>query len=504
MTLINSQGLARILASRGEYSHATTLSQYCSMSHCRGAGVSISETSKESAIPVYTLRHTWLAIATLVLVISIVAATTWKSQTSLAEMHAVTDARAQARSGRLQLEHVLSLLKDIETGSRGFVLTGEDGYLDPYRQGIKVLPDEYARLKRLLAPSLPPGFTWEQLDTQVKFQLERAAAIIAATRLKSKTIIEETTSFAAGKQSMDQIRQRFNMLDIHQVQQIATLNAHVLDLRRRTRIFSLLTTGAAIFLVIVTAALLLRERYLRRKLEEFLRQSNQTLEARVIERTIELTTAHNLLTDFATEQERAIEAERYRLAREVHDQIGQIFTTIKLICHSTPNNNFSPAQQAALDQAIDLGLASARRITTELRPPLLDDLGLEAALQHFAAEYSRHSKLSCVIKIQNHQKLSAPQALALFRITQEATTNILRHAGATEVQIAGSASNDNYLLSISDNGRGIDLDNIRPGAIGLISMRERTMLINGTFRIFPKKNSGTCIEVRLPLIKNTS
>lgn len=473
------------------------------MSHCRGASVSISETSKESAIPVYTLRHTWLAIATLVLVISIVAATTWKSQTSLAEMHAVTDARAQARSGRLQLEHVLSLFKDIETGSRGFVLTGEDSYLDPYRQGIKVLPDEYAHLKRLLAPSLPPGFTWEQLDTQVKLRLERADAIIAA-RLKSKTIIEETTSFTAGKQSMDQIRQLFNMLDMHQVQQIAALNAHVLDLRRRTRIFSLLTTGAAIFLVIVTAALLLRERYLRHKLEAFLRQSNQTLEARVIERTIELTTAHNLLTDFATEQERAIEAERYRLAREVHDQIGQIFTTIKLICHSTPNNNFSPSQQAALDQAIDLGLASARRITTELRPPLLDDLGLEAALHHFAAEYSRHSKLSCVINIQNHQKLSAPQALALFRITQEATTNILRHAGATEVQITGSASNDNYLLSISDNGRGINLDNIRPGAIGLISMRERTMLINGTFRIFPQKNSGTRIEVRLPLIKNTS
>ncbi|MBT9462090.1 MAG: CHASE3 domain-containing protein [Rugosibacter sp.] len=466
--------------------------------------MSISETSKESAIPVYTLRHTWLAIATLVLVISIVATTTWKSQTSLAEMHAVTDARAQARSGRLQLEHVLSLFKDIETGSRGFVLTGEDSYLDPYRQGIKVLPDEYARLKRLLAPSLPPGFTWEQLDTQVKLRLERADAIIAATRLKGKTIIGETTPFAAGKKSMDQIRQRFNMLDIHQVQQIATLNTHVLDLRRRTRIFSLLTTGAAIFLVIVTAALLLRERYLRRKLEAFLRQSNQTLEARVIERTIELTTAHNLLTDFATEQERAIEAERYRLAREVHDQIGQIFTTIKLICHSTPNNSLPPDQQAALDQAIDLGLASARRITAELRPPLLDDLGLAAALHHFSAEYSRHSKLSCVINIQNHQKLSAPQALALFRITQEATTNILRHAGATEVQIAGSASNDNYLLSISDNGRGIDLDNIRPGAIGLISMRERTMLINGTFRIFPQKNSGTCIEVRLPLIKNTS
>lgn len=303
--------------------------------------MSISETSKEIAIPVYTLRHTWLAIATLLLLISIVAVTAWKSQASLAEMHAVTDTRAQARSGRLQLEHVLSLLKDIETGSRGFVLTGEDSYLDPYRQGIKVLPDEYGRLKRLLAPSLPPGFTWEQLDTQVKLRLELADAIIAA-RLESKKIIEETTLFAAGKQSMDQIREGFNMLDIHQMQQIATLNAHVLDLRQRTRIFSLLTTGAAIFLVIVTVALLLRERYLRRKLEAFLRQSNQTLEARVIERTIELTTAHNLLTDFATEQERAIEAERYRLAREVHDQIGQIFTTIKLICHSTPNNNFPP------------------------------------------------------------------------------------------------------------------------------------------------------------------
>lgn len=214
--------------------------------------------------------------------------------------------------------------------------------------------------------------------------------------------------------------------------------------------------------------------------------------------------ASQRIASFATAQDQAIEKERRRVAREVHDQMGQVFTAIRLIVQSMPHEVFPAGQEAALQQALEMGIASARRITAELRPPLLDDLGLAAALDHFGKELARSSALVCTVTIRDEERLCGPQALTLFRIVQEAATNILRHAGATRVDITGQGHGDEYHLRIEDDGRGFDQADVRRDAMGLINMRERARLMHGQCEISARPAGGTVVVVSLPLDKTLS
>ncbi len=223
------------------------------------------------------------------------------------------------------------------------------------------------------------------------------------------------------------------------------------------------------------------------------------LENRVAERTQELQAAKARSQHFADRLERSIEEERQRVAREVHDQMGQVFTAIRLILQSIPRSAYPSGQEAALNQALDMGISSARRITAELRPPLLDDLGLAAALQHFAKEPALAGHLTIDVLVDDQECLSADQSLGLFRIFQEAVTNIKRHADARNVTLTGQREGAHYRLTIEDDGCGIDLGNVRSGAMGLINMQERAALMHGQCKIGRGQSGGTCVEVLLAL-----
>lgn len=210
------------------------------------------------------------------------------------------------------------------------------------------------------------------------------------------------------------------------------------------------------------------------------------------------------LASFASEQNLAIEAERKRLAREVHDQIGQVFTAIQLIIHSLRRDAYLPGQEAALKQALEMGIATTRRITSELRPPLLDDLGLASALEHFTTETLGSTTLVCEIDIESEDLLDSTQTLTLFRIAQEAVTNVLRHADARHVLIDGRREGAHYRFSVTDDGRGFSTAEGRKDAMGLIGMRERARLIGGACEISSGAQGGTSVKIVLPLGDNAS
>jgi len=239
----------------------------------------------------------------------------------------------------------------------------------------------------------------------------------------------------------------------------------------------------------------------RRKLEEAaaLRDSNQLLEQKVAARTTELAEARSRISAFAAAQEARIEQERRRLAREVHDQLGQVFTAIKMIVQSMPRGALPAEQHEALGHALELGIAGARKIAGELRPPLLDDFGLAAAIGHFARETLAPVNLSFEVDVRDDDRLGSAQALALFRIAQESVTNVLRHANARRVRFTGHRDGNRYVLAVEDDGKGFETSQVRPGAMGIASMSERANLFGGAVRLTAADGQGTRVEATLPL-----
>jgi two-component system, NarL family, sensor histidine kinase UhpB len=154
-----------------------------------------------------------------------------------------------------------------------------------------------------------------------------------------------------------------------------------------------------------------------------------------------------------------------------------------------------------MSQLLDLASDAVHRISSELRPSILDELGLEAAVEWYVEEFEKRSGISCrLVATMADTDLSSDQAIALFRILQEALTNVARHAGATAVAIRLAAEDGRVTLGIIDNGSGIPADKVGdPQSIGLVGMRERARALGGDLTVRPLPSHGTGVEVTLPL-----
>ena len=199
------------------------------------------------------------------------------------------------------------------------------------------------------------------------------------------------------------------------------------------------------------------------------------------------------------------EQERTRIAMELHDDLGQQLTGLKLEL-SWLGGRLKEGRQATSDEVgamrrlLDAAIASVRRIATDLRPLILDDLGFGEAVAWQTAEFARRSGLEITLDLQAQAMVQDDAlATALFRIVQESLNNVVRHARATSVLVRLACDGDELALTVRDNGTGI-VDCARPGSgIGLVSMRERATALGGQFRISGAAGAGTTIEVTLPL-----
>ena len=199
------------------------------------------------------------------------------------------------------------------------------------------------------------------------------------------------------------------------------------------------------------------------------------------------------------------ENERRRLSRELHDETGQVFSAVRIEL-GVLREGLPPAQSARLDQVlglIDKGIRSIRSVTNDLRPSLLDDLGLLPALRSLVAEFGDRSGMRVELDAPaSLPPLSEEAELALFRALQEALSNVLRHAQARSVDVGISVSREGVLLEVRDDGRGPN--GARPeelergGHMGLAGMRERIGALGGTVRFGGGPGAGALLEVRLP------
>jgi signal transduction histidine kinase len=213
-----------------------------------------------------------------------------------------------------------------------------------------------------------------------------------------------------------------------------------------------------------------------------------------------------MLQNLARHLQDAGEKERSRLAHELHDELGQTLTAMKMDVAWILSK--LPADQSALRaRAVDLAkladhtLKAVRRLSQEMRPGVLDDLGLPAALEWQATEFSERTGIPCRVKTSIEEgRLTKNQDTALFRIVQEGLTNASRHSQATAIDIILEEVDGAVILRIADNGRGIRDDEARGGrSLGLLGMHERAAAAGGRTSIKGTPGRGTTITVTIPL-----
>ena len=258
----------------------------------------------------------------------------------------------------------------------------------------------------------------------------------------------------------------------------------------------------------------------RREREASINMLNEHLEARIEARTAELTqlnetlqtevrerkNAEEQMRALAARQERVREDERTRLAREIHDEFGQMCTALKMdiawIAKRLPKDEVKLADksQAALKLVGEL-IKSLRQVSTELRPSMLDTLGLVSAIEWQAQQFESHTGIRCELFLPEKDfYLDKERSTAIFRIFQETLTNVARHARAKKVKTSLMTADHSIALITHDNGKGFEPSTVEGrGSFGLLGMKERAHLLGGELKVSSRPGKGTTVAVHMPL-----
>ena len=264
----------------------------------------------------------------------------------------------------------------------------------------------------------------------------------------------------------------------------------------------------------------------RKRVEEKLRRSHQKLEnartamlglledlteeIKIRKKTeIKLQASRKQLRAFSGYLQEQLEQERSRISREIHDELGQSLTGIKIDVFRFKEDLADEAKLTghlgdridSLIKLTDSTIQATREISLRLRPGILDDLGLAAAVRWQAKQLQEATGIACTAQIDIEKTdISENHTTALFRICQGCLTNIVSHASATKIQITLTEQAGNLTLEVEDNGKGITQEQIRnPTSLGIMGMRERTISVGGTFSISGKPGQGTRVKVEVPV-----
>jgi signal transduction histidine kinase len=199
------------------------------------------------------------------------------------------------------------------------------------------------------------------------------------------------------------------------------------------------------------------------------------------------------------------EKERTAIARELHDELGQVLTALRMdsvwMQQRFMKSDAKASERAlAMCRLIDKNIEDVRGMAFRLRPGVLDDLGLVDALEWYTTDFERRTEIICVFEYDKIPPLSETVATAAYRIAQEAITNIARHALASRVKVMLKVQNGTLILEVSDNGRGFNsLDLSDSEGLGVAGMRERAVLVSGTLEVVSQPGKGTRVCFKVPL-----
>jgi signal transduction histidine kinase len=397
----------------------------------------------------------------------------------------------------------MQLLTQAESGQRGYILLGDSSYLVPYEDAVEKMPSTVERLGAAFTSSDPNA----QADvdeiirlTRDKFSEMRETLELYRTRGRGAATALIRSDY--GQRTMSQISQRVGR--VQSAETFDMLDASQSWHSNRWLHYGIQSAAAAacVVLVFLLRRLVLRYVSTKEREAEELAARQTELESLVKKRTEDL-------SELSTHLQSVAEKERAALSRELHDELGGLLVAARMdlswleekVGSSDPDIR---AQFKRVQDALQAGVDLKRRVVENLRPTLLDNLGLLPALRWQVADTCGRAGLHCTERYPNEDLRLTPEAsIAIFRIVQESLTNILKHANASSVEVSIETIADWLVVRVRDDGVGLPAD--RRGTLrshGLAAMRHRANGLGGEWRI-DRAERGTLIEVRLPIARIT-
>lgn len=429
-----------------------------------------------------------LAVAAAAVMLFISEGSYWRSAGTL-------DALGAMAAARSNLQDVERGLRDAETGQRSYLLTDRKAYLLPYDEALRDIDTALRFLDRYYADEPEAMTVVNQLRELSETFLSDLALAIRLRQQGRERATRDAAPGDTGTARMDSIRALSAELLAKERARVAAGRNDIYATLLLSRYgIALLTLMAFVALVMYLRQGLALELQAQQQ-KHLLQAERDRLEIEVGERTAQLTElAHHLQT--------AREDERNRLARNLHDELGALLTSAKLDAARIRSRMAGSAPEALerlshLVGTLNSSIALGRRIIEDLRPSTLSNLGLPATLEILAREFSESSNLQVHCQLQA-VKLEASAELVIYRVVQEALTNIGKHAMASQVWITLSATAEEVEASVRDDGVGFDAAVQRRSAYGLMGMRFRVEANGGTLVLKSAVGQGTLIQVRLP------
>ncbi|CAN7603347.1 CHASE3 domain-containing protein [Variovorax sp. LjRoot84] len=438
------------------------------------------------AFPKMALGLTLATLAALVLV-GINEAGYRQSTRALTEV-------GEAQRVRQVLNMLLQNIIDAETGQRGYLLTGEARYREPYDVAVKQVDGQLAALQVLYAGKPVETARLTQLSKHVSRKLAEMDMSVRLRRDGNDDAWKFVITTDVGREEMEAIRQQAG--ELISISNEALMLGQV-QIAKSLR-FARIGIGLVALAGLLAFYLYLRQAHALRsageRQQEALQRERNALEDEVRERTA-------TLAELATHLQQVRESERGFLARELHDELGSLLTAAKLdVARLKSRLIDSPdaiQRLQHLNELLNSGIALKRRIIEDLRPSSLANLGLIASLEILGREFAERSGMEIEMVLEPVALNEADQ-LTIYRMVQESLTNISKYAQATEASIVMKNYGNHVIVEVADNGKGFDARSTRPSSHGLAGMRHRVEAAKGKLTISSAPGQGTRLSAMLP------
>ena len=397
---------------------------------------------------------------------------------------------------RSAVNTLLQSMLDAETGQRGYLLTGNETYLEPYDKAVATVQTNLDRLRNQFMDSPDDMQEFALLSRQISRKLAEMELSLRLRRQGNEDAWKFILHTDVGKEHMQAIRKHALELIARSDQRVGLGKQHIEQslMLSRIGIATVTAIGLLAFYMYLRQAQALQT--VSQREQALLERERDRLEGLVRERTA-------TLSELANHLQEVREEERGHLARELHDELGALLTAAKLDVARLKSKIDATAPDIAerlkhLTETLNSGIALKRRIIEDLRPSSLSNLGLTAAIEILTREYAERAGIEVETSLEAVKLPDAAQ-LTVYRMVQEALTNIGKYAKAHKVLVSVHSYPTHVTVQVRDDGVGFDPTAVRPTSHGLAGMRHRVEAAGGRLSLTSSPGDGTLLSAVLPV-----